>query len=263
MGLRSRLRDLAERIERFTLESEREADQKRREKQLPDELKSALIEQGFELTGDQEYPMSSRTIELKRGQLAVRIESDRGWWFIEIRVWESEFYDIGLWMEFLDTPDSPDEDLPFTRQAAYLISRLDRIDTLVSDRESSEVSERLKDLAVDRYERRFPRNNMRLEQSLGKLLSEAGDVTQQGEQPVPIEYARRGAVFAARPVLGVIELRLGDEIGEAAMRTPSTGPSGRGADWIRFAPPDWDEHAVDRLEAWFRVAWRFADHGKR
>jgi hypothetical protein len=93
---------------------------------------------------------------------------------------------------------------------------------------------------------------------LAGLLDEAGEV----ETPVDREYARGGVTFAARPTDDVVELRLGEEIGEAAMRTPETGPSGRGPDWVRFAPHEWDEHAFDRLEAWFLVAWRFAGKGR-
>jgi hypothetical protein len=97
-----------------------------------------------------------------------------------------------------------------------------------------------------------------LEPSLGDvvaaLLDEAGDV----DTPTDREYARDGVVFAARPDEDAFELRLGDEIGEAAMRTPDTGPSSRGPAWVRFAPAHWDEQSFDRLEAWFRVAWRMA-----
>lgn len=94
---------------------------------------------------------------------------------------------------------------------------------------------------------------------LDALLEEAGDV----QTPVDREYARDGVVFAARPEEPVMELRLGEEIGEAAMRTPDTGPSSRGTAWVRFAPEVWDELAFDRLEAWFRVAWRLAGSRSR
>jgi hypothetical protein len=90
---------------------------------------------------------------------------------------------------------------------------------------------------------------------LDALLDEAGDI----ESPVDREYARGGVTFATRPAPDVVELRLGDEIAEAARRTPDTSPSERGPAWVRFAPRDWDEHAFDRLEAWFRVAWRLAE----
>ena len=91
---------------------------------------------------------------------------------------------------------------------------------------------------------------------LADLLDEAGDV----ETLATREYARDGVAFAHRTGEGVIELRLGAEIAEAAMRTPDTSPSSRGPDWVRFAPKTWDDMSVDRLEAWFRVAWRMASN---
>ena len=95
---------------------------------------------------------------------------------------------------------------------------------------------------------------MELDDLLAALVDEAGDVEELGDG----ELTRNNAVFAARPQPGIIELRLMPDISEAALRTASTGLSARGADWITFAPPEWDQHATDRLEAWFRVAWRFA-----
>lgn len=89
---------------------------------------------------------------------------------------------------------------------------------------------------------------------LADLLDEADDVQTLATR----EYARDGVAFAHRTAEEVIELRLGAEIAEAAMRTPDTRPSNRGGGWIRFAPKAWDDHARDRLEAWFRVAWRLA-----
>ena len=68
------------------------------------------------------------------------------------------------------------------------------------------------------------------------------------EVEVDREYARDGVVFATRPEDNVLELRLGQEIGEAALRTPDTAPSDRGLAWVRFSPAQWDEHAFDRLE---------------
>lgn len=100
----------------------------------------------------------------------------------------------------------------------------------------------------------MPSEQASLSDVLDSLFDEAGDVT----TPTDREYARDSVIFAARPEEDVFELRLGEEIGEAAMRTPDTGPSTRGPDWVLFAPPVWDEMAFDRLEAWFRVAWRLA-----
>ena len=105
----------------------------------------------------------------------------------------------------------------------------------------------------------MPSEEASLSDVLDSLLEEAGDVTTHGDR----EYSRDRVVFAARPEEDVMELRLGEEIGEAAMRTPDTGASSRGPAWVRFAPADWDDMAFDRLEAWFRVAWRLAAGNKR
>lgn len=95
---------------------------------------------------------------------------------------------------------------------------------------------------------------MTLESRLAELASEATDVKATDKH----EYSRSGTVFAVNPSANAIELRLGPEIGEAAQRTPDTGPSTRGEAWVRFEPRTWDDHAQDRLDAWFRVAWKLA-----
>ena len=73
------------------------------------------------------------------------------------------------------------------------------------------------------------------------------------------EYSHNGTAFAHRTGEDSIDLRLGAEIGEAALRTPDTHPSSRGSDWISFTPKAWDDMSVDRLKAWFRVAWRLTE----
>jgi len=55
-----------------------------------------------------------------------------------------------------------------------------------------------------------------------------------------------------------IELRLDEPVARAATRTPDTSPSDRGPAWVRFEPRELDGHAIDRLEAWFRFAYRKA-----
>ena len=98
------------------------------------------------------------------------------------------------------------------------------------------------------------------DQSLGDLLAELLDETPEVTTSATREYAHNGVAFAHRTSEDAIDLRLGDEIGEAALRTPDTQPSSRGKDWVAFAPKAWDSMAVDRLRAWFRIAWRLADH---
>jgi hypothetical protein len=95
--------------------------------------------------------------------------------------------------------------------------------------------------------------------SLGDLLAELLDETPDVELSATREYAHSGIAFAHRTGEESIDLRLGPEIGEAALRTPDTHPSDRGHDWVSFSPKVWDELSVDRLRAWFRVAWKLAE----
>ena len=89
---------------------------------------------------------------------------------------------------------------------------------------------------------------------MAELAEEVGDVQVNDKR----EYSRSGAVFAINPSAGLVELKLGPEIAEAAARTQDARISDRGDAWLRFAPREWDDHAQDRLDAWFRVAWKFA-----
>ena len=70
-------------------------------------------------------------------------------------------------------------------------------------------------------------------------------------------WARGTLEFAAATPWGV-ELRLEQAIAAAATRTPDTGPSPRGPEWVRFNPRELDSHAVDRVTAWFELAYRLA-----
>lgn len=94
--------------------------------------------------------------------------------------------------------------------------------------------------------------------SLGDLLAELLDEMPDVDLSATREYAHKGIAFAHRTDEESIDLRLGPEIGEAALRTPDTQASNRGHDWVSFNPKVWDDMSVDRLRAWFRVAWRLA-----
>lgn len=73
-------------------------------------------------------------------------------------------------------------------------------------------------------------------------------------------WDRTGRAFAAAGADGAsAEFRLDPAVAAAALRTPDTSPSRRGPDWIRFAPAELDDHAIDRAEAWFGSAWRRAE----
>jgi hypothetical protein len=69
---------------------------------------------------------------------------------------------------------------------------------------------------------------------------------------------RRGARPFAALAGDVAEFRLDPLVAAAALRTPDTSQSTRGADWVGFAPAELDDHAADRAEAWFGSAWRRA-----
>lgn len=97
------------------------------------------------------------------------------------------------------------------------------------------------------------------EASLGDLLADLLDEVPDVAVSASREYSHSGTAFAHRTDEEAIDLRLGQEIGEAALRTPDTHPSSRGPDWVSFTPKAWDDMSVDRLRAWFRVAWRLAE----
>ena len=70
-------------------------------------------------------------------------------------------------------------------------------------------------------------------------------------------WLRGGVEFAVVGPFGA-EVRLDRQVAAAAIRTPDTGPSPRGPDWVRFNPRELDPHALDRLEAWLDLAHRRA-----
>jgi hypothetical protein len=70
-------------------------------------------------------------------------------------------------------------------------------------------------------------------------------------------YSRGSRAFAMAREDG-FEFLVGEVIAGAALRTPDTLISERGADWVRFSPAEVDEPALDRALAWFDAAWRRA-----
>lgn len=101
--------------------------------------------------------------------------------------------------------------------------------------------------------------------TLADVLTEAAEglagVSATIEAAGGVLWDRAGRAFAAAGVDGAsAEFRLDPAVAGAALRTPDTGPSRRGSDWIRFAPAELDDHAIDRAEAWFGSAWRRAAH---
>ena len=98
---------------------------------------------------------------------------------------------------------------------------------------------------------------------LSALLDDASAELEEVEKTVDgatgaLEWSIGGRVFATA-VGGRAEFRLDPAVADAALRTPDTSRSGRGADWVAFAPGDIDRHAIDRATAWLASAWRRAD----
>ncbi len=95
-----------------------------------------------------------------------------------------------------------------------------------------------------------------LDERVGTVIEELADVTRTSEGSVD-RLAIDGRVFA---VLGtdLLEVALDAAIARAALATPDTRPSPRGAGWIAFTPATTDRFALDRAEAWVRLAYRRA-----
>ena len=95
-----------------------------------------------------------------------------------------------------------------------------------------------------------------LESLLEDYATQLDSVTAVHE--VPGRTWRRGSMAFASIGPAGVELRLSPRVAAAAVATPDTEPSARGPEWVSFRPPELDEHALDRLEAWFELAWRHA-----
>jgi hypothetical protein len=90
-----------------------------------------------------------------------------------------------------------------------------------------------------------------------ELAADLDEVSVSGDGGVVV-YERGTAIFA-RATHDALELRLPEDIVDAALRTPDTlavpGQSG----WLRFVPADEERHVTDRATAWFQTAWRHAE----
>ncbi len=95
-----------------------------------------------------------------------------------------------------------------------------------------------------------------LDERAGAVLEGLDGVTRRRDGEVVLLVAGQ-RVFA---VLGpdFLEVALEPPVAAAALRTPDTRPSPRGSGWIAFAPRAADRFALDRAEAWLRLAHRRA-----
>jgi hypothetical protein len=96
--------------------------------------------------------------------------------------------------------------------------------------------------------------------TLAEVIDQAADELDPIERVATssgAEWRRGGRAFAA--LTGErAEFRLPAVVGAAALGTPDTAHSERGADWVAFEPRELDRMAVDRASAWFGSAWRHA-----
>lgn len=105
-----------------------------------------------------------------------------------------------------------------------------------------------------------PGDGAGIPQDMRELLDATADL----DAPVEVTAATTGTTYllAGRPFAWaagrVFEVQLGPDIASAALRTPDVTPSTRGAGWIRLAPAVIDDHAADRVVAWFEMARRIA-----
>lgn len=99
-----------------------------------------------------------------------------------------------------------------------------------------------------------------LDERIGAVLEDLDGVSRirDGEG---MHLAVAGRVFA---VLGpdLLEVALEGPVAKAALATPDTRPSPRGAGWVLFTPAVTDRFALDRAEAWVRFAHRRASGGR-
>lgn len=95
-----------------------------------------------------------------------------------------------------------------------------------------------------------------LDERIGAVLEELDDVTRTREGDLEL-LAAGGRLFA---VVGAdfLEVALEGPVARAALDTPDTRPSPRGAGWVVFSPAATDRFALDRAEAWMRFAHRRA-----
>ena len=97
-------------------------------------------------------------------------------------------------------------------------------------------------------------------QDMVRLLDETADLADPVEVlPAPdgTTYLLGGRPFAWASGL-VFEAQLGPDIAAAALRTADVTPSARGSGWIRLDPATIEDHAADRVVAWFEMARRIA-----
>jgi hypothetical protein len=91
-----------------------------------------------------------------------------------------------------------------------------------------------------------------------ELAGELDEVTSSAEDG-GTTFRRAGTPFA-RASGSVLDVRLPEDIADAAARTTDTVELDEPG-WVRFAPDSSERHVVDRATAWFETGWRHAGGG--
>ena len=95
-----------------------------------------------------------------------------------------------------------------------------------------------------------------LDERIGTVLEELDDVDRARDGDAD-RLSVGGRAFA---FVGIdrLEVALDPVVAQAALRTPDTRRSPRSPDWVVFSPAVSDRFALDRAEAWVRLAHRRA-----
>lgn len=103
---------------------------------------------------------------------------------------------------------------------------------------------------------------MTLRELLEGAAADLGDVHGTSSPDGGTIWSTGATPFAGLDAVGdTADFRLDPAIAAAAIRTPDTMLSPRGAGWVRFRPAALDGHAVDRATAWFISAYRRSPRG--
>jgi hypothetical protein len=99
-----------------------------------------------------------------------------------------------------------------------------------------------------------------LDERIGALIEELDDIerTRDGE----LDRLSVGSRVFAFVGADLLEVALDPSIARAALATPDTRPSPRGAGWVAFTPAGTDRFALDRAEAWVRLAHKRAGRAR-
>ena len=95
-----------------------------------------------------------------------------------------------------------------------------------------------------------------LDERVAAVIDDLGGVERVRDGDA-LRFAVGGRVFATLDGER-LETALDATVAKAALRTPDTAASPAGAGWIAFTPATVDRYALDRAEAWVRLAHRRA-----